>query len=86
MLIQTFNFFFFKGFKVIVVTHCYGNRHGVRWMGNGIKVYYLPLQVMTDTVIFPNFIGILPLCRSIIYREKVDIVHGHQVHGYTILQ
>ncbi|SCM07976.1 phosphatidylinositol N-acetylglucosaminyltransferase subunit A, putative [Plasmodium chabaudi adami] len=67
-----------RGFKVIVVTHCYGNRHGVRWMGNGIKVYYLPLQVMTDAVTFPNFIGVLPLCRNIIFREKVDIVHGHQ--------
>ncbi|SBT33002.1 phosphatidylinositol N-acetylglucosaminyltransferase subunit A, putative [Plasmodium ovale wallikeri] len=67
-----------KGFKVIVVTHCYNNRHGVRWMGNGIKVYYLPFETYMDVVTFPNVIGTLPLCRNILYREKVDIVHGHQ--------
>ncbi|ANQ06995.1 Uncharacterized protein PCOAH_00013800 [Plasmodium coatneyi] len=67
-----------KGFKVIVVTHCYNNRHGVRWMGNGIKVYYLPFETFMDVVTFPNIVGTLPLCRNILYREKVDIVHGHQ--------
>ncbi|EUD66161.1 phosphatidylinositol glycan, class A [Plasmodium inui San Antonio 1] len=67
-----------KGFKVIVVTHCYNNRHGVRWMGNGIKVYYLPFETYMDVVTFPNIVGTLPLCRNILYREKVDIVHGHQ--------
>ncbi|GAW80024.1 phosphatidylinositol N-acetylglucosaminyltransferase subunit A [Plasmodium gonderi] len=67
-----------KGFKVIVVTHCYNNRHGVRWMGNGIKVYYLPFETCMDVVTFPNIVGTLPLCRNILYREKVDIVHGHQ--------
>eukprot|EP00366_Plasmodium_knowlesi_P004345 XP_002261843.1 Phosphatidyl inositol glycan, class A, putative [Plasmodium knowlesi strain H] len=67
-----------KGFKVIVVTHCYNNRHGVRWMGNGIKVYYLPFETYMDVVTFPNIVGTLPLCRNILIREKVDIVHGHQ--------
>ncbi|EDL42422.1 phosphatidyl inositol glycan, class A [Plasmodium vivax India VII] len=67
-----------KGFKVIVVTHCYNNRHGVRWMGNGIKVYYLPFETYMDVVTFPNIVGTLPLCRNILYRERVDIVHGHQ--------
>ncbi|KJP86694.1 hypothetical protein AK88_03701 [Plasmodium fragile] len=67
-----------KGFKVIVVTHCYNNRHGVRWMGNGIKVYYLPFETYMDVVTFPNIVGTLPLCRNILFREKVDIVHGHQ--------
>ncbi|ETW28697.1 hypothetical protein PFFCH_03826 [Plasmodium falciparum FCH/4] len=68
-----------KGFKVIVVTNFNNNRHGIRWMGNGIKVYYLPFQPFLDVVSFPNIIGTLPLCRNILYREKVDIVHGHQV-------
>ncbi|KNG77720.1 phosphatidyl inositol glycan [Plasmodium falciparum IGH-CR14] len=67
-----------KGFKVIVVTNFNNNRHGIRWMGNGIKVYYLPFQPFLDVVSFPNIIGTLPLCRNILYREKVDIVHGHQ--------
>ncbi|ETW18129.1 hypothetical protein PFFVO_03021 [Plasmodium falciparum Vietnam Oak-Knoll (FVO)] len=63
---------------VIVVTNFNNNRHGIRWMGNGIKVYYLPFQPFLDVVSFPNIIGTLPLCRNILYREKVDIVHGHQ--------
>lgn len=68
-----------RGFKVIIVTHYYKDRTGIRWMGNGIKVYYLPMQpFVLDTVIFPTIIGTLPLCRNILIREKVDIVHGHQ--------
>ncbi|GAB65535.1 phosphatidyl inositol glycan class A, partial [Plasmodium cynomolgi strain B] len=47
-------------------------------MGNGIKVYYLPFETYMDVVTFPNIVGTLPLCRNILYREKVDIVHGHQ--------
>lgn len=34
-----------KGHKVVIVTHAYGNRRGVRYLTNGLKVYYLPLQV-----------------------------------------
>lgn len=34
-----------KGHKVVIVTHAYGDRRGVRYLTNGLKVYYLPLQV-----------------------------------------
>jgi len=27
------------GHKVILLTHHYGNRQGIRYMGNGLKVY-----------------------------------------------
>lgn len=68
-----------RGCKVIVVTHYYKNRRGIRWMGNGIKVYYLPTHpFVLDTVILPTIVGTLPICRNILIREKVDIVHGHQ--------
>jgi phosphatidylinositol glycan class A protein len=43
-----------RGHKVIVITHAYGDRQGVRYMTNGLKVYYLPLTVVYDQVIFPN--------------------------------
>lgn len=38
------------GHKVIVITHSYDNRKGVRYMTNGLKVYYVPLLIMADQV------------------------------------
>lgn len=66
------------GHKVIVVTHAYGSRQGVRYMTNGLKVYYLPLTPVVDQVIFPTLYGFFPLFRNVLIREKVTIVHGHQ--------
>jgi phosphatidylinositol glycan class A protein len=34
------------GFKVIVITHAYGNRKGVRYMPGPLKVYYCVRCVM----------------------------------------
>lgn len=31
-----------RGHKVIIITHKYDNRAGVRYMTNGLKVYYCP--------------------------------------------
>uniref|UniRef100_K7G3V0 Phosphatidylinositol N-acetylglucosaminyltransferase subunit A n=1 Tax=Pelodiscus sinensis TaxID=13735 RepID=K7G3V0_PELSI len=56
-----------RGHKVIIVTHAYGNRKGIRYLTNGLKVYYLPLKVMYN----------LPLLRYIFVRERVTIVHSH---------
>jgi len=67
-----------RGHKVIVVTHAYGNRQGIRYMSNGLKVYYLPLSVIYDQVICPTLCAFLPLFRNILIREKISIVHGHQ--------
>ncbi|XP_054643136.1 phosphatidylinositol N-acetylglucosaminyltransferase subunit A isoform X3 [Dunckerocampus dactyliophorus] len=41
-----------KGHKVVIVTHAYGCRKGIRYLTNGLKVYYLPLQVFTDHSLF----------------------------------
>ncbi|XP_057708256.1 phosphatidylinositol N-acetylglucosaminyltransferase subunit A isoform X2 [Corythoichthys intestinalis] len=41
-----------KGHKVVIVTHAYGHRKGIRYLTNGLKVYYLPLQVFTDHSLF----------------------------------
>lgn len=66
------------GHKVIVVTHDYGSRQGIRYMVNGLKIYYLPLSEFYDHVIFPTFFSFFPIFRDILIRERISIVHGHQ--------
>jgi phosphatidylinositol N-acetylglucosaminyltransferase subunit A len=67
-----------RGHKVIVVTHAYGDRQGIRYMTNGLKVYYLPVAVFFDQVTLPTLCAFLPLFRNILIRERITIVHGHQ--------
>lgn len=67
-----------RGHKVIVVTHYYDDRQGIRYMTNGLKVYYLPIKVCYDQVIFPTLLSFLPLFRNILLREKIQLVHCHQ--------
>lgn len=67
-----------RGHKVIVVTHAYQGRQGIRYMTNGLKVYYLPLTVCFDQVVFPTMFSFLPLFRNILLRERITVVHGHQ--------
>lgn len=64
---------------VITITIPYTTgRQGIRYMTNGLKVYYLPLTVFHDQVILPTFYSFLPLFRNILIREQITIVHGHQ--------
>ncbi|XP_055910028.1 phosphatidylinositol N-acetylglucosaminyltransferase subunit A [Eupeodes corollae] len=65
------------GHKVVVITHSYGDRTGVRYMTNGLKVYYLPITVFYNQCILPTMVCNIPLLRCILLREKIDIVHGH---------
>lgn len=63
---------------MIILTHHYGNgRKGVRYMTNGLKVYYLPIQVMYNQSIVPTMVGQMPLIRYVLIRERIQIVHGH---------
>ena len=66
------------GHKVVVITHSYGDRKGVRWLPGPLKVYYCPLAEMTDQDTLPTFTASLPLIRCILLRERIQIVHGHQ--------
>lgn len=66
-----------RGHKVIVVTHSYGNRRGVRYLTNGLKVYYLPFPTMYNQCILPTIFTTFPLIRNILIRENISIVHGH---------
>ncbi|GAB1598450.1 phosphatidylinositol N-acetylglucosaminyltransferase subunit A-like isoform X1 [Argonauta hians] len=66
-----------RGHKVIVATHRYEDRQGVRYLTNGLKVYYLPFYPIYNQCIFPSMFTTLPLIREIFIREKITIVHGH---------
>ncbi|XP_058735484.1 phosphatidylinositol N-acetylglucosaminyltransferase subunit A-like isoform X3 [Vicia villosa] len=66
------------GHKVVVVTHAYGNRSGVRYMTGGLKVYYVPWRPFFNQNTFPTLYGTLPIIRTILIRERINIVHGHQ--------
>ncbi|OXB65498.1 hypothetical protein ASZ78_008529 [Callipepla squamata] len=66
-----------RGHKVLVVTHAYGGRKGVRYLTNGLKVYYLPLRVMYNQSTATTLFHSLPLLRYIFVRERVTIVHAH---------
>ncbi|XP_050113273.1 phosphatidylinositol N-acetylglucosaminyltransferase subunit A-like [Malus sylvestris] len=66
------------GHKVVVMTHAYNNRSGVRYMTGGLKVYYVPWKPFLMQNTFPTFYGTLPIVRTILIREKISLVHGHQ--------
>jgi len=66
-----------RGHRVIVITHFYNDRIGVKYMTNYLKVYYLPLVPFYNKSILPTIVGSLPYLRHIFLTEKVDIVHGH---------
>ena len=68
------------GHKVVVLTHQYGNRTGVRWLAAGLKVYHVPFAAVFDRVLLPTAgILLLPLFRDILIRERITIVHSHAV-------
>ncbi|XP_058066785.1 phosphatidylinositol N-acetylglucosaminyltransferase subunit A [Anopheles bellator] len=66
-----------RGHKVIIITHSYADRKGVRYMTNGLKVYYVPIKVFYNQVVLPTMICNIPLLRYILIREQIEIVHGH---------
>lgn len=66
------------GHKVVVVTHAYGDRVGIRYMPNGLKVYYLPyLLYPNQNIKWPLIFNTLSKIREILISEQIDIVHGH---------
>lgn len=65
------------GHKVVIATHAYGRRKGVRYLTNGLKVYYLPLQVMYNQSTATTCFHSLPLLRCVFVRERITVVHAH---------
>lgn len=65
------------GHSVVVITHAYGDRVGVRHLTNGLKVYHVPYFVLHRETTFPNVFGTFPIIRNILIRERIQIVHSH---------
>ncbi|KAL1497164.1 hypothetical protein ABEB36_008169 [Hypothenemus hampei] len=66
-----------KKHKVVIVTHSYEDRVGIRYMTNGLKVYYLPIKVFYNQCVLPTMLCNIGLIRYIFLREQIAIVHGH---------
>uniref|UniRef100_A0A2K6M914 PIGA GPI anchor biosynthesis domain-containing protein n=2 Tax=Rhinopithecus TaxID=542827 RepID=A0A2K6M914_RHIBE len=66
-----------RGHKVIIVIHAYGNRKGIHYLTNDLKVYYLPLKVMYNQSMAMTLFHSLPLLKSIFVQERVTIIHSH---------
>lgn len=66
-----------RGHSVVIATHAYGDRQGIRVLTNGLKVYYMPVAVVYRQSAFPTVFSAFPLLRQIFIREQIDIVHGH---------
>ncbi|OMJ16491.1 Phosphatidylinositol N-acetylglucosaminyltransferase gpi3 subunit [Smittium culicis] len=67
-----------RGHKVVVVTHAYGKRNGVRYLAGGLKVYYVPAPLIFGQASLPTFFCTFAIFRNIFIRERIEIVHGHQ--------
>lgn len=63
---------------MVVATHAYGRRSGVRYMTKGLKVYYIPWLPFYLQTTFPTLWGTFPIFRTIFLRERITLVHGHQ--------
>jgi phosphatidylinositol glycan class A protein len=66
-----------RGHKVIVITHAYDDRKGVRYLTNGVKVYHVPFLEIYRHATFPTVFSFFPIFRNICIRERIEIVHGH---------
>lgn len=65
------------GHSVIIITHDYGNRLGIRTLTNGIRVYYAPLLQIYRSSTVPGAFVAFPILRNIFIREQIEIVHSH---------
>ena len=74
------------GVKVTVLTHHQKDRQGIKYMGNGIKVYYRPTVSLHDDTAVPIFFGAMKYFREVCIKEEVDIVHCHQASSVTTLE
>lgn len=68
-----------RGHAVVVLTHAYGPSHqGVRYLTNGLKVYYLSRLPIYQQATLPTIFGAFAPLRRILIAERINLVHGHQ--------
>merc|ERR1711899_382580 len=65
-----------RGHDVVIVTHAYGGRCGIRYMANFLKVYYLPIVPFYNKSILPTIIGSLPMLRHIFKKDELKLFMG----------
>ncbi|CAN1253033.1 Phosphatidylinositol N-acetylglucosaminyltransferase subunit A [Linum perenne] len=75
------------GHKVVVLTHAYGNRSGVRYMTGGLKVYYLPWRPFLMQNTLPTFYGTLPVVLQFTLADVTQaICVSHTSKENTVLR
>lgn len=75
-----------RGHRVVVITHVYEDRVGIRFLTNGLKVYHLPRFVVYNQATLPHLFLFFPIFRHIFIREGIQIVHGHQAFSLMALE
>ena len=55
-----------------------GVRQGIRYLSNGLKVYYIPVMSVHQQATIPTYTNYTTLLYHILTREQIDILHGHQ--------
>ena len=73
LFIKVINIIFFFFFQVVVLTHCYRDCKGVRYLTNGLKVYYLPIKTFYNEATLPTVLCQVPLVRCVLLREQIEI-------------
>ena len=66
--------------QVVIITHSYPPRSGIRYLPYGIKVYYIPVHPLPPTHVhatLPGFFTALPYVRNILIREEIHVLHAH---------
>ncbi|CAN1270408.1 Phosphatidylinositol N-acetylglucosaminyltransferase subunit A [Linum perenne] len=75
------------GHKVVVLTHAYGNRSGVRYMTRGLKVYYVPWRPFLMQNTLPTFYGTLPIVLQFTLADVTQaICVSHTSKENTVLR
>ncbi|OQR73974.1 translation initiation factor IF-2 [Tropilaelaps mercedesae] len=75
-----------RGHCVIVLTHAYGDRNGIRYLTNGLKVIHLPLWEVYSEASLPTLFCPSLLIRNVLIRERVQIVHTHAAFSSLALE
>ncbi|KAK2657184.1 hypothetical protein Ddye_010236 [Dipteronia dyeriana] len=57
---------------------CLWKSLGCEIHGRWLEIYYIPWRPFLMQNTFPTFYGTLPIIRTILIREKIPLVHGHQ--------
>ncbi|NP_001169463.1 Phosphatidylinositol N-acetylglucosaminyltransferase subunit A-like [Zea mays] len=63
------------GHKVVVMTHAYGNRSGVRYVTNGLKVYYVPWRPFLMQNTLPTLFLTFPIFTLADIDQAICVSH-----------